>query len=134
MARIPNPKTDFEVTVDGIGTFTVGRRKMADELKIQVEYARIVDGVKPTEWLDIVANWISVFKVLIVFAPPSWDLDEMDPLDEPSYEKMGRVFKAIRDKELSFRKGTVQSSQAASEGTGSDNPVPVAPALPATGN
>lgn len=94
---------DFQVDVDGIGTFIFGKRSMRDEIKIQVEYARLIEGVEPTEWLALVAGWISVLKVLTVMAPPGWDIDELDPLDDASYAKLGKVHKALTDKERSFR-------------------------------
>lgn len=104
--------TDFDVPVDGIGTFTFGRRKLADEIAIQVEYARIIDGVQPTDWLALVAGWISALKVLTVRAPAGWDIDEMDPLDDDTYAKLMQVHAKLVEKERSFRAG----SQAGSEG------------------
>ncbi len=104
MSRI-SKANDFTVTVDGIGTFTFGRRNMQAEIDIQREYARILGGVPPTAWLDIVGNWTSTFKVLTVSAPEGWDIDEMDPLDNGTYEKMKRVYDALSVKELSFRSG-----------------------------
>lgn len=107
MARISKP-TDYSVTVEGVGTFTFARRNnMRDELEIQREYADILRGVAPTAWLEIVGNWISVFKVLTVTAPSDWDLDEMDPLDKTTYAKMKRVYDALSEKENSFRSGNV---------------------------
>ena len=103
MARIP-AETDYTVDVDGVGTFTFGRRKMADEVKIQVEYARLIDGVKPTEWLAIVAGWLSVLKTLTVRAPEGWDLDDLDPTDDATYAKLSRVHSALTEKESSFRR------------------------------
>lgn len=97
-------ETDFTVTVEGIGSFTFGRRKMADEIAIQREYAYILSGATPTQWLDLVATWTSAFKVLTVFAPAGWDIDEMDPLDDGTYEKMKLVYDALCEKELSFRR------------------------------
>ena len=113
MARIPN-KSDFTVNVDGVGSFTFGRRKLSDEVAIQREYAAILDGVKPTDWLEIVGNWIAVFKVMMVSAPSGWDLEEMDPLDNGTYQKMKRVYDAFIEKERSFRLGNVSPSETSS--------------------
>jgi hypothetical protein len=124
MTRIPND-TDFTVVVDGIGKFTVGRRKMADEVAIQREYALILGGAEPTSWLHIVGNWIATFKVLIVFAPPGWDIDEMDPLENATYEKMKRVYDAISEKELSFRGRNGVDSKAARQEHAQHDSVPV---------
>lgn len=108
MARI-SKDTDYTVPVEGIGTFTFGRRKMADEIDIQREYASILGGVPATDWLATVGTWLSTFRVMTVRAPAGWDLEEMDPLDDQTYERMKRVYDALCDKELSFRRksGTV---------------------------
>lgn len=110
--------TDFDLSIDGIGTFTFGRRKMADEIAIQVEYARLIEGVQPTEWLALVAGWISALKVLTVRAPAGWDIDEMDPLDDNTYAKLMQVHSALVEKERSFRKGHAQGGEGAGQGAG----------------
>lgn len=125
MARAPQ-STDFSVDIDGIGTFTFARRRMADELKIQVEYARILDGVKPTEWLDLIAGWKSVLKVLTVRAPEDWgvdifgnptsDIDEMDPQDPVVYERLGLVNMKLAEKERSFRPRNGEASERSGQG------------------
>ena len=109
MSRAPSD-SDFTVEVEGVGRFTFGRRRMRDEVAIQVEYARLIDGVEPTVWLQTVCGWISVLSVLTVRAPAGWNIDELDPLDPVTYEQMGKVFDALSDKERSFRGNkTVQS-------------------------
>jgi len=127
MVRAPH-QTDFTVDVEGIGTFTFARRRMADEFKIQTEYARILDGVKPTDWLDLVAGWKSVLSVLTVKAPEGWgrdifgepteNIDDMDPMDKDVYARIGRVFKALTDKERSFRSGPAKAGPSDGEGSG----------------
>lgn len=126
MARVPN-STDYTIDVDGVGRFTIGRRKMADELAIQREYAAILGGVEPTRWLETVGSWLSTFRVLIVFAPSGWNVDEMDPLEEDSYERMKRVYNAISEKELSFRHKSGAGSEGRGQETAGDNRVPVSP-------
>lgn len=110
MARNAQP-TDFVVKVEGVGSFTFGRRTMKDEIGIQVEYARLLDGVEPTAWLQAVCGWLSVFKVLTVRSPEGWDLDELDPLDDETYAKMNRVYEALVDKERSFRRGKDEAGE-----------------------
>lgn len=122
MAR-PRSTTDFDVPVAGVGTFTFGRRKMADEMAIQVEYARMIDGVQPTEWLSLVAGWISALKIMTVRAPEGWDIDEMDPLDDDTYAKLMKVHAALTEKERSFRKGSAAGGQGAGAGGGEDGRV-----------
>lgn len=110
MARQGNA-TDFSVDVEGVGTFQFGRRTMRDEIKIQVEYARLIEGVEPTEWLAVVAGWIATLKVLTVMAPADWDIEEMDPLDDETYARLARVHQALVDKERSFRRKPAAGSQ-----------------------
>lgn len=104
MARIAH-NTDFNVDVAGVGTFVFGRRKMADHVKIQVEYARMTEGVEPTPWLDCLVTWLAVLKVLAVRTPDDFVVDELDPLDDDNYGKLLKVHAALRAKEDSFRPG-----------------------------
>lgn len=97
--------TDFIVDVPEIGSFTFGRRAMRDEIKIQVEYARMIDGVEPTNWLAAVAGWICALNVLTVRAPADWNIESMDPLANDTYQKLSSVHSALVEKELSFRSG-----------------------------
>lgn len=128
MSRRPQP-SDFIVDVEGVGSFTFAKRTMKDEIDIQVEYARLIQGVEPTEWLSRVGGWISTLKVLTVRAPDKWDLDDMDPLDEKVYEDMLLVYLALRAKEDSFRRKPGAGSEKGGQAAGQDNrllvPAPV---------
>lgn len=104
-------KTDFSVDVEGIGTFIFARRTMRDEIRIQREFARIIDGVEPTAWLAQVGGWLSDLGVLTVEAPEDWDIDGMDPLDDETYAKLLKVHTALREKEGSFRRKPVTNSE-----------------------
>lgn len=77
---------------------------MRDEISIQVEFARIIDGVEPTAWLQAVGGWLSALRVMTVRAPAGWDLDEMDPLDDETYAKLSLVYTTFVEKERSFRR------------------------------
>ena len=105
-------ETDYTVSVEGVGMFAFGRRTMRDEIAIQVEYARIIDGVTPTEWLALVGGWMSALRILTVRAPDGWDIDALDPTDPETYSKLSRVYEALTEKERSFR----QQSKPAGEG------------------
>ncbi len=131
MTRRPNPKTDFPVDVDGIGRFVFAKRKMKDEIDIQVEYARMIQGVEPTAWLATVAGWLSDLRVLTVLAPVGWDLEEMDPLDDETYKQIALVHSALRTKEGSFRRKPEQGGAAAGTGAVEDGGVLVSPEVPA---
>jgi hypothetical protein len=116
MPRSPAP-TDYPVNVEGVGDFVFGRRRMADEVRIQVEYARLIQGIEtPTEWLTLVANWLATLGTLTVRAPDGWDVMELDPTEEETYDKLFRVYTALIAKEGSFRRGQKGSSQASGAG------------------
>jgi hypothetical protein len=110
-------ENDFNVTVEGVGNFVFGRRKMRDEINIQVEYASLIQGVEPTAWLQTVCGWIAAFKVLMVACPENWDLEEMDPLDQDTYSNMTKVYDALRDKEREFRKKPAETGKEQSKET-----------------
>lgn len=106
--------TTYTITVDGVGTFTFAKRSMRSNLAIAAEYSRLTEGVEnPVPFLDTVATWMSTLKVLTVAAPDGWVLDDMDPEDEDTYTKLGRVYGALRNKEGSFRRPADPLGQAA---------------------
>lgn len=109
---------DYSVAVEGLGNFTFARRKLSDELRVQAEHSRIVDGVEPTVWLHNLATWMSTLRVLMVSAPMGWDLEELDPLENDTFEQINAVYMAMRAKEDSFRKKSGKGSEGASEGNG----------------
>lgn len=109
--------TDFYETVEGIGRFRFARRKLADELQIQRLYAEYAGGVEPTAWLATLAEYLSTLNTLTVEAPEGWDMDNMDPLDNETYQKINRVFVALREREETFR----GKSGAVGKGTGAQD-------------
>lgn len=115
MAREGNT-TDFVVDVENVGSFTFGKRNMRDEIKIQVEYARMIEGVTPTAWLAAVAGWIATLKVMTVRAPDGWVLDDLDPMDDTTYAKLQLVNEKLEAKERSFRPKPIKTAEAAGEG------------------
>lgn len=100
--RLPQA-TDYYENVEGIGRFRFARRKLTDEIQIQRFYAEYAGGVEPTAWLATLAEYLSTLKTLTVEAPEGWDIDEMDPLDNETYQKLNRVFVALREREETFR-------------------------------
>ena len=132
MARRPQ-LSDFIVDVDDIGSFSFAKRTMKDEIDIQVEYARIIQGVEPTEWLARVGGWIATLKVLTVRAPAGWNIDEMDPLDNKVYEDMMLVYLALRAKEDSFRRKPGTGSEEGGQAQGENDRLLVPAAVPANG-
>lgn len=130
--RIPAP-TDFSINVPDVGNFVFGKRKMRDDIDAHVEFARIIDGVTPTQWLNVVAGAVSDLKVLTVSAPRGWDLDEMELSDDEVYDRLLKVHTALRNRERSFRKGTGAVSEDGGAGAGADGRVPVPPEVQPAG-
>lgn len=121
--RAPS-KNDFPVQVEGIGTFTFARRTLNDEVKIQVQYARLTEGVEtPTPWLFHFATWLATLKVLMVAAPDGFDLEALDPLDENTYTTLEKVFRALREQEDRFRGKSGEGRQGAGAPAGEDDRV-----------
>ena len=104
MARLSAPN-DFQVTVDGLGAFTFGRRTMRDEFAIAAEYSRLTEGIKtPTDFLHFYARAFSTVKVLQVEGPAGWNVDNLDPQEDASYAQLISVFDALRAQEADFRR------------------------------
>lgn len=96
---------DFQVDVDGLGSFTFGRRTMRDEFAIAAEYSRVTEGVKtPTDFLHYYARAFSTIKVLQVTAPGGWDVEKLPPDEDASYAQLIGVFDALRAQEADFRR------------------------------
>lgn len=102
--RLAQP-TDYFEDVEGIGRFRFARRKMADEIQIQRVFSEYTGGIQPTAWLLTLGEYLATLRVLTVEGPENWDLDNMDPLDEDTYNRIGRVFLALREREETFRAG-----------------------------
>jgi hypothetical protein len=127
--------SDFTETIDGVGTFTFGRRKMRDEMRIAAEFSRLSEGVgTPSDFLMNFGGRISELKVLTVRAPEGWDIDEMDPLDLDTYDKLRRVHEALRAREESFRqpKKQLESATNSGQGAGAQGGVLVSPQVQPT--
>lgn len=124
MAR-PHKPTDFRVTVPDVGDFVFGKRTMRDEIATQVEYARMIDGVAPTPWLEAVCGAMADLSVLTVRPPEGWDIDAMEPHDPETYEKLIAVHRGLLEKERTFRRGPAKVDEAVGPGAGQDDRVQV---------
>ncbi len=103
MARTAAPG-DFQVTVEGLGVFTFGRRTMRDEFAVAAEYSRLTEGVQtPTDFLHWYGRFYATIKTLLVSAPAGWDIEKLDPNEDASYTQMRNVFDALRVQEADFR-------------------------------
>lgn len=98
--------SEFVVTVEGIGTFTFGWRTMRRQMSIEVEFARLTEGVLDVHpFLMNMANAMADLKVLVLDAPPGWDVDELDAGDDESFDKLMKVWGALLKEERTFRGG-----------------------------
>lgn len=125
--------TDFKVTVDGIGDFMFARRGMRDEIKINVEFSKYLEGLDtPTDYLVAIATWLSVLRVLMVGGPEGWtDMDAVDPLEEDTYDGLLKIYAGLRNKEDSFRRSTKKGGAEVGSGDGANSGVLVPSKVPA---
>lgn len=126
--------TDYHIHVDELGDFRIARRTMRVELQMQVEYSRIVQGVQPSAYLDLLATWIAAAKVLVLKGPDGWDVDALDPLDQGDMKKLMLLNGAINAKEASFRGKTAKGGEAGGPGAVGNDQVLVPPEVQPTGN
>lgn len=109
----------LSVAVPGIGQFSFAHRTFRDEIKIQVETARLLDGESNVpKVLQQFALMFATLHVLTQKAPAGWDLDTLDPLDDTSYDRLEGVFIALREAESNFRARLSGGSEGDSEGAG----------------
>lgn len=113
----PSSPTDYQITVENVGAFTVARRTMRDQFKIAAEYSRITEGVEtPTRFLHFYAQAFATCKVLTVSAPDGFDLELIDPLDEGSYAALIAFDDALTRKEEDFRLQSGKGSKTSGTG------------------
>lgn len=96
---------DFQIQVEGLGSFTFARRTMRDEFAIAAEYSRLTEGVQtPTDFLHYYARAFSTIKVLQVASQDGWSVENLDPQEDASYAQLIGVFDALRAQEADFRR------------------------------
>jgi len=107
----------YPLVVDGVGTFECRRRTLRVEIHVGAEFARLTEGQEQIpSWLRDLCEMTSTAKVLIAKGPDGWNVDEMDPQEPETYEKLAKVYTAIREAEGRFRrppKGGPQENGAA---------------------
>lgn len=97
-----------------LGRFRFARRTIRDTFRIRSYYSRLTDGHydEKGDAADLVAWSFAQVQVLLVGPPAGFNLEELDPLVDESWEiKALSIFKALRDKELSFRPPTPDAVQ-----------------------
>lgn len=113
------PRKPLKVEVAGIGTFRFRQRTIREQLRIEVEAHRILDGEEmPPVGLRQFALMIASLVVLLESAPAGFDLDAMDPLDPATFSQIEEVYAALRSAEAAFRGGIPDSGEEHRQGTG----------------
>lgn len=109
----------YPLVVDGVGTLEVRRRTLRVEIQVGAEFARLTEGQEQIPgWLRDLCEMTSTAKVLVVRGPDGWDVDAMDPQEPATYEKLAKVYQAIREAEGRFRRPPAGGPQAGSPEAG----------------
>ena len=115
MSRIASP-ADFFIDVPNIGRFNFARRQIGDVFRIRGRYNQLTEGFYDAEgrMADLVALAYVTIQTLLVSGPDGFDIDALDPLMDDDFDtKLLSIWRALRDKELSFRPQPKEVGQAA---------------------
>jgi len=99
-------ETDFNVEVEGFGTFVFGRRTRDDHFKIRSRYNVLTEGLYDDQGncTDLAALGYVVLQTLLVSGPEAFNFETLDPLMDDEFDKkILKVFSALSAKEQSFR-------------------------------
>jgi hypothetical protein len=105
MTRAANA-SDFVLDIEGFGRFKFARRQQKDKYLIRSRYSQLTDDYYKEDGTvgDMEAWMHATIAVLVVEEPSGFSVENLDPLmDDTVEEKLMKIFKALRDKELSFR-------------------------------
>ena len=108
----------FAVEVDGIGSFTFRRRTIRDQFRIEAEANRMLGGPVEDDMLKMGAAAFATLLALTVEAPPGWDIEAFDPLDDVSTARVFLVHRRLRETEATFRAGTGGAGAGTGKGAG----------------
>lgn len=116
--------TDFTIKVPGIGTFVFAKRNLRLEIAANVAYSRLTENVDVDDITGTYCRAIADLNTLMVDGPEGWseeEIDEMDSFDPETYNKLVKVWRALLEKEETFRPakpaGSQESGGADGEGT-----------------
>lgn len=94
----------YRVEIDGWGEFVVNRLTMGRNMEVAAEYERHLRGMQnTTREFRALANTMATAKVLVAVAPEGWSLDDLDPLDPQTYERLFDLASKIDQQERFFR-------------------------------
>ena len=117
----PARKNDFDLTLEGVGTFRFNRKYYGAQIRIDATVARILGPNGGTVEQDAVmrthADLVGCYSALMVDCPAGWeDLEAIDLSEDPEGLE-GKIFSlyiALKEKLDSFRlsKGTAGAAEA----------------------
>ena len=113
--------TDFFVEVDKIGRLCFARRTIGDQFLIRGRYNAATEGNYDADgnMADISALAYVTIQTLLV---SGFDIETIDPLMDDDFDvKLMSIWRALREKELSFRPSKNVVGQAAGQ-DGSEQP------------
>lgn len=108
----------YNLQVGEIGSFEIRRQTMSVTAKYLAEYNRISEGQENlTGFYSRFCDRIATLRAFIHKAPDNWDIENIDITNDNEYDKIEAVYRAITDKEASFRSGGQTDGQATSAGS-----------------
>ena len=113
--------TDFFIEVERLGRFHFARRRIGDMFKIRGRYHQITEGFYDEEgrMADLTALAFVTIQTLLVSGPEGFNIHNLDPLiDDDVDATLLAIWRALRDKELSFRPQPQETGEGTRAGTG----------------
>lgn len=95
----------YPLEVEGIGNFTIKKRRVPDQVRIQSDASRMTGGPVDDPFMREIALAYSTLKYVVDVAPDGWNIDDIDPLNSEDVDKLLKVWEALREAEVNFRKG-----------------------------
>jgi hypothetical protein len=111
----------FPLKVDGVGKFTFREKTFRDQVRIEADVSQLlgrrVDQMRPDEKdLVVFAQAVAHLSTLTIEAPPGWDLEGIDPLDEDAGERVIMVYGRLMEELARFRATRKSGGAPAGEG------------------
>ena len=96
-------KDTFEVVVENEGRFVFRRRNLKLGFAVMAEEARLLPEGSDDAGLRAMVRAYALVKVQCAEAPAGFDLDQFDPDDDSSYQRLAAVAMALAAKEAELK-------------------------------
>lgn len=105
----------FTASIEGVGRFVFRHRTLREEIAIGAALERMTEGQEVSDGFRQLTYMLAALEVLTVETPDDgrWDPMTMDPLDPDTFERIGTVYRGMRDAEERFRTGAIKQPQGA---------------------